>query len=169
MNETIISNWNNTVATNDIIYLLGDVSFEKDKTKLDSMLSQLNGEKHIIWGNHDTMLRSTKWQHHFKSAADLCRIWVPPESNNGVGQGITLCHYALRTWQNSHWGEWSLHGHSHGTLPDDPHILSCDIGVDVWNFTPVSMEQLNAHMAKKTWKLDDRHKRPRTNDDNQTI
>lgn len=48
-------------------------------------------------------------------------------------------------------------GHSHGSMPDDTNMLSCDVGVDCWNYTPVSMEQLQVHMSKKTFKPVDHH------------
>jgi calcineurin-like phosphoesterase family protein len=163
MNETIIERWNATVRPQDIIYHLGDVMFEKDKAKMEWLLSRLNGEKHLIWGNHDKGLHSIKWQKYFNSAAEMKDLYVPPESNGGVGQHIVLCHYALRVWNKSHYAAWSLFGHSHGSLPDDPNALSCDVGVDCWNFTPVSMEQLNIRMAKKSFKPLDHH-RGRNND-----
>ena len=162
MNETLIRNWNLVVSPQDIVFHLGDVAFEKDEAKRDWLISRLNGEKHLIWGNHDKGLRQG-WQRNFKSVADMRVVHVPPEANavyighRGGGQRIVLCHYAMRVWDQSHYGTWQLFGHSHGTLKDDPHMLSCDVGVDSWNFTPVSMEQLNAHMAKKTFKPLDHH------------
>ena len=58
-----------------------------------------------------------------------------------------------------------LFGHSHSTLPDDPNSLSCDVGVDAWNYAPVSFEQLQEVMAKKTFKPIDGHRGKNTNDD----
>lgn len=159
MNEAIISNYNAVVGPDDIVYHLGDFAFEKDRSRLEWMLGRLNGSKHLIWGNHDNLLKSVKWKDHFYTAADLRMITVPAESNNGIDQEIVMCHYAMRVWNKSHYGSWMLHGHSHGTLPDDPKILSCDVGVDCWNFTPVSMEQLGERMKKKLWVPIDHHGR----------
>ena len=172
MNEAIISNWNSVVGPDDIVFNLGDVAFEKDEAKLGWMLRRLNGEKHLIWGNHDRGLKQG-WQKYFKSVADMRVVHVPPESNNnysghrGGGQRIVLCHYAMRVWDQSHYGTWQLYGHSHGSLPDDKGMLSCDVGVDNWNFTPVSMEQLNQFMAKKTFKPIDHHRGSYGEDDYQ--
>jgi calcineurin-like phosphoesterase family protein len=151
MNETMINNWNSVVTPNDVVYHLGDFAFEKDRAKLENIMSRLNGEKHIIWGNHDKLIKTVNWKDYFKTAADIRTIIVPAESNNGVDQRIVLCHYAFRVWDQSHYGTFHLHGHSHGTLPDDPYARSLDVGVDAWNFTPVSMEQINEHMTKKLW------------------
>ena len=157
MNEEIIQRWNKTVTNNDIIFCLGDVAFEKDRNKLEWMLGRLNGEKHLIWGNHDKLLKTIKWSKYFQTATDMRIVNIPPESNEGKGQRIVLCHYAFRVWDQSHHGTWNLYGHSHGTLPDDNKMLSCDVGVDCWDFAPVSMEQLNKFMSKKNWRAIDGH------------
>lgn len=158
MNETMIERYNSVVGPDDVVYFIGDVAFEKDRAKLESILRRLNGEKHIIWGNHDNILKSIKWRDYFKTASDLRTITVPAESNNGRAQDIVLCHYALLTWEKSHYGSMMLHGHSHGTLPDDPHSRRIDVGVDCWDFYPVSMEQINERMKKKLWVPIDHHK-----------
>ena len=48
MNQTIITRWNNTVSTRDTVYHLGDVGIN-----FGNILSQLNGNKILIKGNHD--------------------------------------------------------------------------------------------------------------------
>ncbi len=157
MNEAIISRWNRVVGKHDVVFHLGDVSFEKDKAKLTWMLRRLNGSKHIVWGNHDKHMKAAILAADWHDCGELHTLTVPQESNNGVGQKIILCHYAMKVWNESHYGTWQLYGHSHGSLPDDPHSLQTDVGVDSWDYTPVSMEQLNILMAKKKWKPFDRH------------
>jgi len=44
---------------------------------------------------------------------------------------------------------WHLYGHSHGQLQDDPNLLSFDVGVDSWNYAPLSYEQAKEVMANK--------------------
>jgi len=152
MNEAMIANWNKTVSKSDIVWHLGDVAFEKDRNKLIGILERLNGEKHLIWGNHERALKSVPWSRYFHTANDMRVLNVPPDQNDGKAQRIVLCHYAMRVWDQSHYGTWQLYGHSHGTLPDDPNLLACDVGVDCWDYTPVSMAQLNDLMSKKTFK-----------------
>ena len=41
-----------------------------------------------------------------------------------------------------------LYGHSHGMLPED-HTRTIDVGVDVWDFYPVSIEEVKAKMVRK--------------------
>ena len=42
MNEAIISRWNSIVSPKDIVYVVGDVTFEKDEAKRDQILYQLH-------------------------------------------------------------------------------------------------------------------------------
>lgn len=160
MNDEIIERYNSVVGRNDVCYILGDVSFEKDPVKLDSMLARLNGEKHIVWGNHDHLLqKNSYWRKYFATAQDLSLITVPESANDGKKQSIVLCHYAMRVWNKSHYGTWQLFGHSHGSLADDPSLLSCDVGVDSWDYYPVSMQQLNELMSKKVFTPVDHHRK----------
>jgi calcineurin-like phosphoesterase family protein len=52
-------------------------------------------------------------------------------------QRIFLCHYGLRAWHGAHRGALHFYGHSHGSLPGNAQCL--DVGVDVWNFRPVTL------------------------------
>lgn len=157
MNATMVERWNDTVRPHDIIYHIGDVIFNKDREAVIKFLRKLHGQKHVVWGNHDRSLRKEIIQAGWHDCGELHSLNIPPDANNGEGQHIILCHYAMRVWDKSHYGSWQLYGHSHGSLPDDPNTRSCDVGVDNWNFTPVSMEQLNVHMSKKLWKPIDHH------------
>jgi calcineurin-like phosphoesterase family protein len=50
----------------------------------------------------------------------------------------------MRSWPNSHYASWHLYGHHHGKLP--PYGLSFDVGVDCWDFAPVSLGQVEEKM-----------------------
>lgn len=146
MDEALIRNWNTVVKPGDTVYHLGDFSW--GATDAATYLRRLNGNIHIVFGNHDKPVR--KIAHLFKSAQDLLEVSVE-------AQRITLCHYAMRVWNKSHHGAWQLYGHSHGSLPDNPNALSCDVGVDCWSYTPVSMAQLRRKMQSKEFKAIDHH------------
>ena len=55
-------------------------------------------------------------------------------------QKIVLCHYAMRVWDGSHYNSWMLYAHSHGKL--ESQGKSFDVGVDCWNYVPVSFDQV---------------------------
>ena len=48
-----------------------------------------------------------------------------------------LCHYPFRSWRGMDKGWVNLHGHSHGRLKLQPRQF--DVGVDVWDFRPVTL------------------------------
>ena len=70
-----------------------------------------------------------------------------------------LSHYAHRVWEGSHKSTWMLYGHSHGSLPEIESSLSFDVGVDCWNYFPISFEQVLEKMATKNHKPIDHHVR----------
>lgn len=57
MNNIIVKNWNDTVGPNDDIYVLGDLMLGGTTNPGVKYLKQLNGNIHVILGNHDTSKR----------------------------------------------------------------------------------------------------------------
>lgn len=52
MNKDIIKRWNSVVKNDDVVYHLGDFGFGS-KEEVAAIVSQLNGIKKLILGNHD--------------------------------------------------------------------------------------------------------------------
>lgn len=48
----IVKQWNSVITKKDLVYILGDICFDKRKI---STLAELKGTKHLILGNHDEM------------------------------------------------------------------------------------------------------------------
>lgn len=130
MDEELIRKWNEAVSPSDTIYHLGDISFHKNERTL-SILKQLNGHKCLIQGNHDNLNVSTASQ--FETIDKLKEIWIDK-------QKIVMCHFPIESWHQMGHGSWHLHGHTHGSLLE--FGKRWDVGVDVWDYAPVSFEQL---------------------------
>lgn len=146
MNKTMVDNWNSVVRPEDHVYHLGDVGFCGPQ-QLNKILDRLNGKKFLIIGNHDhRSLKSLEFRNHFEWIKDVHHGAI---QEKGETFRMTLCHYAMRTWMHSCRGAWMLYGHSHNNLPDDPNLLSIDVGVDCHNFTPISLQQIKKIMDKK--------------------
>ncbi len=124
MDEEIIRRWNERVEPGDRVYHLGDFAFGDH----DPYLSRLNGMKKLVIGNHDggRWRKATLWH--------SCERLAEVETN---GVRFVLCHYAMRVWRNSHRGALHLYGHSHGSI--QPDSSSLDVGVDCWDFRPISV------------------------------
>jgi calcineurin-like phosphoesterase family protein len=164
MNEELVARWNSRVQPNDFIYVLGDFCLGGNGDDAIGFAKRLNGQKYLIFGNHDKALRKNKpFLDLFIWAKDFAEIKVPDldiEGRSRHSQSITLCHYAMRVWNKSHYGAWQLYGHSHGSLADDPTSRQVDVGVDNWDYYPVSYQQLKERMAQKNWKPIDHHGKP---------
>lgn len=147
MHAAIADRHNDVVRPGDLVYNLGDFGL---KIKWDELLRfrrRLMGNIYFVKGNHDSVTEEM-----FRHAPDAF-VWMRDlETIKPKIEGvppITLCHYAMRTWPGSHKGHYMLYGHSHGMLPEDSRLLSFDVGVDCWNFAPVSVEQVKKKIGEK--------------------
>jgi calcineurin-like phosphoesterase family protein len=107
-------------------------------------------------GNHDKGI--SQFGHKFGWVKDIYTVKVKDDDSPRGIQDIVLLHYAMRVWNKSHHGAFHCYGHSHHSLPDDPNALSMDVGVDGWDYAPLSYREIKAFMKKKTWKPVDHHK-----------
>ncbi len=62
MNETIIKNWNKTIAKEDIVFFLGDVAVGYNSYLLKELIKDLSGYKILIMGNHDKKYSPETWK-----------------------------------------------------------------------------------------------------------
>lgn len=106
MNEVLIQNWNERVAAEDTVYLLGDMFF-KNKASTREAVKQLNGHKHLIRGNHDYM--GEELLACFESVQPYLDI-------SDDGTRLILCHYPMPFYNRARRGAVMLYGHVHGSL-----------------------------------------------------
>ncbi|TGD95275.1 metallophosphoesterase family protein [Methylobacterium nonmethylotrophicum] len=127
----LVANWNAVVAPEDTVWHLGDVALGPPPERVQALIAGLNGQKHLIVGNNDgpATLGADSWL----SVAHYAEIDVE-------GTHLVLCHYAFRTWNRMARGVVNLHGHSHGKLK--PVTRQYDVGVDAWEFRPVTLETI---------------------------
>lgn len=128
MDEALVANWNSVVGPADTVWHLGD--FARSAKAAAAILPRLNGQKHLVVGNNDP-------------APDTIHGWasVQPYAEIAVGETrLVLCHYPFRSWNGQHRGALNLHGHSHGRLKPLPRQF--DVGVDVRDYRPVSLDLL---------------------------
>lgn len=144
MNDGMRVAWNRQVQPKDTVWMLGDVGFARYET-LVPFLQSLNGFKHLVLGNHDTIL-SKKRELLVKE-----RVFISVQDYKELkhdGQLFVLSHYAKRTWNKAQYDSIHLFGHTHGYL--GPRGRSVDVGVDDKNITeeyrPVSMVEVLAFM-----------------------
>jgi calcineurin-like phosphoesterase family protein len=136
MNSQLIKNWNSAVMPDDLVYVLGDLTMMgKDQlTKTQALVHKLNGKKILVYGNHDKF-----------SPTDY------------IDMGFSSVHYPYLKYEDFYMfhdpalatacpvGSTCLCGHVHDlftTLKTDKDNLLINVGVDVWNYTPVSLNTI---------------------------
>lgn len=150
MDEAIIENWNSRVRPDDVIYHLGDVFFTGVERAIE-VLNRLNGQKFLVLGNHDKVIKqSNEVQSLFTSISDYREITVE-------GQAIVLSHYPMMTWNKSGRGSWMLHGHCHGNLKYPFEAKIHDVGVDPNGYFPISFQEIQKIMSNKKISIIDHH------------
>ena len=153
--EEIIARWNSRVGLLDNVYHLGDFAFAGRSrfSKVVDIIKQLNGHIHFIRGNH---CASELWQRI--EYANIPHIaWIKDYHEAKIdGQKVVMCHYPFVTWNGSHYGSYSLHGHCHGSLPSEGRRL--DVGIDNHPDQQVfSWDEVRAHMAQQDFIIKDHH------------
>lgn len=123
MEDLLVTRWNYWVKPSDVVVQLGDFYWNgKYDQVLDWADRTLNGTIIFVKGNHDRWFyKKKRYMYNKKIAGIIC--WCG--------------HYPLLRWPSG----INLHGHSHGQLEVDlPNQF--DVGVDVWNYRPVNIEEI---------------------------
>lgn len=133
MNQALIDNWNKTVKPGDTIYHLGDISFGRNLKELNN----LNGNKIFILGNHDQHfienMRKEGKRYDVRHYAEISYL----------KEKLVLFHFPIDSWNRSRHGSIHCHGHCHGTFNKyNVDRRRFDVGVDVENLAPVSIEEI---------------------------
>lgn len=137
--ETLIEKHNARVKSGDRVFMLGDFGMGR-QDHLPTIFSRLNGQKNVLWGNHD---RDKKFVDHVKRTAAWCGDYYRLRVDD---VRVILFHYPIAEWDGCHKGYWHVHGHSHGTHPSPAPLRRLDAGVDVHDYAPISFEELRAYM-----------------------
>lgn len=154
MNEKLIINWNSVIDKDSEVFHLGDLMLVSNMDKLTSILSRLNGNIHLIMGNHDYQNKINRniSKNLFKSINDYLDIRVLDEEMDDGEQRLFLCHYPMNSWAGSQRGSWNLFGHVH-TRPYSYNprynCNSLDVGVDAHNYTPIHYNQVKSLITKQ--------------------
>lgn len=154
MNRALIARWNEVVADDDEVWMLGDFALGKIADTLP-LVAELAGRKVLLTGNHDRCWpghgrRAEGWHERYLEAGfDEIRHG---DMSIGVGEHESLaCHFPYRG--DSHdrdrfvdsrpadRGRWLLHGHVHERWLQRGRMIN--VGVDAWNYRPVKDAELS--------------------------
>ena len=139
--EELICRWNEKVRPEDHVYLLGDFSY-RSVVAVHQYLEQMEGNKHLIVGNHDSKwMKNEKALAHFESIDDSLNTTID-------GRHLFLTH-APQVPKPPHAA--MIYGHIHADKPEDIWPYLCNLGerglalnasVDINNYEPVTFEEL---------------------------
>lgn len=141
MNEKLIENWNSRVKPKDPVFVIGDLIFGKLADQ-DAILTRLNGNIQLIHGNHDSGLAKRLKQGRVLAKITSLGHYYEFKDNH---EKFVLCHFPFEAWNLSSHGGFHLHGHSHGAFEKrsiQRNIRRLDVGVDVHNYFPISLEEV---------------------------
>ena len=167
MDEVLISNWNRKVQKDDMVYVLGDISWYNDQ-KTCEIFERLNGRKILIRGNHDRV--HGKIKNYFEDVTDYKEITLPGNRH------IVLCHYPIIFFNRHHYGSYMFYGHVHNSqewqMTDKYRReleglgIDCNmynVGVMVNNYEPVTFDEViknynhnkdSIHTTERNWTSD---------------
>jgi calcineurin-like phosphoesterase family protein len=112
MNEALVNNWNSVISNADHVYHLGDFCWGK-KDDWIKYLKLLNGNIHIIKGNHDLKDYPYDVKKYIVEAVDYKEI-------TDCGRHVIMCHYPIMCYKASYNPNcYMLHGHTHVTREQD--------------------------------------------------
>ena len=151
MNAALVANWNAVVGPEDIVHVLGDVAMGRREESMP-LIGRLAGHKILYPGNHDRC-----WYGHGPRALQVEQEYLDAgfdEVRHGplvmaVGdREVLVCHLPYRgdsgeteryrKFRPVDKGMWLLHGHVHEKWRQQGRMVN--VGVDVWDFTPVAEE-----------------------------
>ena len=113
METDLISRWNNQVSKGDHVYCLGDFIWKAGSDEWLRIIHKLNGNIHLILGNHDPRQYSTGVQ---KALAEITHYKELNEKVDGKDYRLVLSHYAILSYYGSCYPQtFHLHGHTHVT------------------------------------------------------
>jgi calcineurin-like phosphoesterase family protein len=148
MEDALISRINDTASKNDILYILGDVSFYSGNQKANALylLARLNPKLRLVMGNHDKGLKSFYAESGlFETVNDGSEEFSI--KHNGKKEYLHLSHFPMMHWSRQGYGSVHLYGHLHGH-DSGPKGRCMDIGADTNNLYPYHLDDILNRMLK---------------------
>lgn len=146
MAKVIIDGWNRKVSKNDNVYILGDFSY-KDEKSPEWYLKQLSGHKHLIIGNHDTLLLQNEKAMRYFESVDKIKYIADELAGNNVH--ISLCHFPILEWDRKRHGSYHIYGHIHAHDYETSKIMyefgdgrALNAGCMINHYVPCSLREL---------------------------
>jgi calcineurin-like phosphoesterase family protein len=159
MNRALVDNWNDVVADDDTVWVLGDFALGPIRDTL-LLARELRGRPLLLTGNHDRC-----WPGHGARAAGWTERYLDAgfaEVHHGTaaidigGTQALMCHFPYVGDSQDHDrfiphrppddGSWLLHGHVHDSWGQLGRMIN--VGVDATGFRPISEAEVAEVVAR---------------------
>ncbi|MCM1260623.1 MAG: phosphoesterase [Staphylococcus sp.] len=124
MNNTLIKNFNNVVGKNDVVFILGDLSWLNRKSTTQ-IVKSLNGFKYLIKGNHDR-----KGNQYYRDMGFM-EVYDHPIFLN---KNVVLSHEPINIKDAK---IINIHGHTHHLDSGFGNGNNISVSVEKTNYRPV--------------------------------
>lgn len=135
MIDLMVERHNQIVDVNDMVYVLGDVCYQKTPEFLHH-ISRFNGRKILVRGNHDRVFSDDDFSPYFEQ--------IIPEGDginiDFYGIPCYLTHYPTRGVPD----RFNIVGHIHAAWKYQLNMIN--VGVDVHHFKPVNVQSIPGHL-----------------------
>jgi calcineurin-like phosphoesterase family protein len=148
MNHTIINNFNGIVRKEDTTYHLGDFTLRGPENwgLIRNWVKQLNGNHILILGNHDKLNPFLYVECGFMHVHTYQRLTISQSMLHSDDLLLHLIHDPAITVVDQE--NWWLCGHIHTLFKQTKKVIN--VGVDVWDFKPVSIETIKQIIEGET-------------------
>lgn len=137
MNQYVLNQWNSVVSDEDTVVHLGDVSM-KNTHKWMEIISELNGRKILIKGNHDSG-KLNVYSRYFDDIRSYEVKHLPD------GRLVIFSHIPIRVDGGRF--DFNVHGHTHSNdIPDDRYMNIC---VEKINYTPIEWNDIVKELMRR--------------------
>ena len=138
MNSALINNWNSMVNNDDRVIVVGDM-FLCGKEIMPEIMSQLNGYKILVKGNHDLSLKKMK-EIGFDECHRKMSYTLPG------GQRALVQHHPIpEKLFSDH--DLLIHGHIH--ISPKVRGKRINVSCDIWDFSPIQVNRLCGLVSTK--------------------
>jgi len=136
MINDIINRHNEVVKSGDTVHHIGDFFFKDpaDISLISSIVRALNGTHILILGNHDKTDPFKLVNAGFRSVHTSLELVIDGHK--------VVCVHDSSAWTVVSSDVIFLHGHIHKLYQSIPPQKVVNVGVDVWDYYPVSFEQI---------------------------
>ncbi len=132
MHDWLVTQWNSVVRPRDLVWVLGDISFDHESLKV---LDRLNGTKKMVWGNHDN-LTQREYLKYFKKVVPYIKY-----------KGFWLSHMPLDSHDiNEGRVRGNIHGHLHQKTTGKPYHYN--VCVEQCNGIPIRFDSIKEKHEK---------------------